>query len=73
MSYVEALRDLVDPGERWRLVAGVVTQASPLLVQVPPTTVGTPATALAHYAPAAGDRVLLFVSSTARWVVGKVS
>lgn len=73
MSLVDELRLLAGSGERWEVLTGTVTQASPLLVQVPPTPVGMPATRLASYTPSAGDRVLLVVSATARYVLGAIA
>lgn len=56
-----------------RLATGVVTQASPLLVQVGGATVGTPASCLASYTPVLDDFVVLLVQGADRVVLGTVT
>lgn len=73
MSLVEEIRLLVESSGAWAVQTGTVTQASPLLVRLPPTTEGMPTAKLASYSPVVGDQVLVLVAATARFVLGAIA
>ena len=54
------------------MLQGTVTQASPLLVKVGGSTIGTPCAADWAYVPAVGDQVKVLVEGSERFVLGKI-
>lgn len=56
-----------------QLRLGVVTQASPLLVQIGSATTGQPARALTTYTPVLSDVVAVLVQGADRVVLGTVA
>lgn len=69
---VEALLAALPDGG-CRLTYGLVTQASPLLVQVGSSTVSVSARRLGSYTPTLSDVVALLVQDADRLVIGKVT
>lgn len=70
------LADLILAGRNgapMQLATGIVTQASPLLVQVGGATAGTAAVCLTSYTPVVDDFVVVLVQGATRVVLGTVS